>query len=119
MSFHDIKVRIDPDVPENEVWLETPTQRVKMTNLAMPEPKPIQPTSFWSPSKALEKRRDPRRMLTGQQEEWRIAPPHYHPNAEMRAQGFTRNPAICGHERTRLSDSTMRWRCRDCGEWLE
>lgn len=35
----------------------------------------------------------------------------------MKSLGYTRHPMDCHHRRMKYTESAMRWRCADCGEW--
>lgn len=113
----NLPLRIDPAMPEDEIRLETSTQIVRIVNVG----KAIEPTSYDSPS--LRRRREQAgpmagvvdQVITSEGREERFRTPVWHPDREMRRQGYTRNPAICVHERKRMSSATMQWRCRDCG----
>lgn len=80
----------------------------------------IQPDSFWSPSMAKlhDAQSQADQVITAEGREERFRTPPHQPDLALRLQGFTRNPAVCAHEHTRMSDATFRWRCADCGEWL-
>lgn len=93
--------------------------------LAPPRKKAIEPTSFTSPT--LQKKLAAEdgtygnivRTVTtslGREEKFRI-PPH-HPSIIMRRLGYSRNPMTCIHERKIMTTDTLKWRCKDCGEWL-
>lgn len=84
----------------------------------------IEPDAFWSPS--MQKRRAAQGGVAGnvgrtevdgeRGEVFRTDPSH--PDVTMMLRGYTRNPATCTHERKRMTDVSMAWRCIDCGEWM-
>lgn len=39
------------------------------------------------------------------------------PSPLMKSLGYTRHPMDCHHTRMKYTESAMRWRCADCGEW--
>src|SRR6185312_15819138 len=50
-----------------------------------------------------------------------ILPPFHISNffdGYMFSLGYTKNPATCHHDRKKMTDSTMRWRCMDCGTFV-
>lgn len=84
----------------------------------------IEPDAFWSPS--MQKRGLAAQSVAayvgktnvdGRIGEVLRTPPS-HPDVAMMMRGYTRNPATCTHERKRMTDVSMAWRCIDCGEWM-
>ena len=71
----------------------------------------IQPTSFTTPSRPVfgDRAAVADSVIIGHEGEWKYTPPLF------RRMGERRNPLLCSHEKKRLTDVTMRWRCVDCG----
>lgn len=114
--WNNIPIRLDPEMAEDELHLRTPTQLVKIVNLG--KPKALEPTSFDSPSMWRRRRREggiraaTGLVVTNEGHQELFATPTWHPDAHMRKLGYTRNPAICGHEHKRFR---THWVCADCG----
>jgi len=92
-----------------------------MRNAKNAASKAIEPDGIWSPSMGESVGRFgtnipwTEKRVTNMGVERKYQPPRYHPNPFMRKLGFTRNPAICGHERKQFYPG-QGWNCRDCGE---
>ncbi len=80
------------------------------------KPKAIEPDAFYSPSHAARERGEFRddigKVKTSEGWMHKIQPPTWNPSPLMRALGYTRNPAICPHNRKRF---IRVWTCSDCG----
>jgi len=57
-----------------------------------------------------------KRVITNEGEFERLETPNWNPSPLMRRLGFTRNPAVCVHNRKRLMLGSQVWRCVECGE---
>lgn len=90
---------------------------------ARAKPKAIEPDAFTSPSHEARRKERPdlgwtQQILKGQDLMTKIEVPKWNPDANARAHGYTRNPAICGHEKKRMNTAKMTFWCADCGEDL-
>jgi hypothetical protein len=131
------EVVINPDVPENEVRLVTRNSIVKLTNcgpvssgkitkegivpfteedvftgqLEVVAPKVLQPTSIEKISAAERFAPD----SDGVRSLCRPLDFLLRPSLLMRRMGYTRHQMTCAHERKKMSEFSLKWRCADCG----
>lgn len=125
MNFPNIGC--DPDMPEDEIRLVTPTQIVRMVNVGklkavepdavekMPKGYSLSIDEGIGTDKGIMQVYDTRTNTL--ERKW-VLDQYLSVSPLMRRLGYTRNPHDCLHFRKRMYLGMTRFQCSDCGELL-